>query len=203
MTSQSTRAMPIVVKRSMSRSRGVSLALLVSVLGLFLFARSLQPERGAPSDQQYSAAVSELRNRRVMPVGKFLPTALDSAASWTLGPGFLHPEEDGTWMAQLSAGVRFSVMDGVTPVSAEIDLEPLVATLDRDRRVTISSTVDEVSTVLRGGRTKLLVALDDEREQNITIACDAVSSPIGLQLGPDRRAFCAKIHGYTIYGDEG
>jgi hypothetical protein len=106
-------------------------------------------------------------------------------------------------MAQLSAGIRFSVMVGGTPSSAEIDLEPLVATLDRDRRVTISSTVDEVSTVLRGGRTKLLIALDDEREQNITIACDAVSSPMGLQLGPDRRAFCAKIHGYTIFGDEG
>lgn len=203
MTSPSMRAIPVVRKRSMSRSRGVLLALLVSVLGLFLFARSLQPERAAPSERQYSEAASDLQRRRVMPVGKFLPTALDSAASWTLGPGFLHPEEDGTWMAQVSAGIRFSVMDGVTPVSAEIDLEPLVATLDRDRRVTISSTVDEVSTVLRGGRTKLLVALDDEREQNITIACDAVSSPIGLQLGPDRRAFCAKIHGYTIYGDEG
>jgi hypothetical protein len=195
--------MPIVVKRSMSRSRGVSLALLVSVLGLFLFALSVHPERAAPSDRQYSEAVSELQQRRVMPIGQFLPTALDSAASWTLGPGFLHPEEDGTWMAQLSAGIRFSVMVGGTPSSAEIDLEPLVATLDRDRRVTISSTVDEVSTVLRGGRTKLLIALDDEREQNITIACDAVSSPMGLQLGPDRRAFCAKIHGYTIFGDEG
>jgi hypothetical protein len=203
MTSQSTRVMPFVLKRSMSRSRGASLALLASMLGLFLFARSIHPERAAPSDQRYSEAVSELQQRRVMPIGQFLPTALDSAASWTLGPGFLHPEEDGTWMAQLSAGIQFSVMVGGTPSSAEIDLEPLVATLDRDRRVTISSTVDEVSTVLRGGRTKLLIALDDEREQNITIACDAVSSPMGLQLGPDRRAFCAKIHGYTIFGDEG
>lgn len=181
----------------------VLLAVLLAVIGLFLLARGFQPKRSAPTVREYSEAVIELEQRRLMPIGEFLPTALDSPASWTLGPGFLHPEEDGTWMAQLSAGIRFSVEAGVTPTSVELDLEPLVATLDRDRRLTVASSVDEISTVLRGGRARILLALDDGLEQNVTIACDAVSSPIGLQLGPDRRAFCAKLHGYTINGDHG
>lgn len=189
--------------RTSTRGWVATLGALLAVAGLFLLTRSFQPERNPPSVREYSEAARELGQRRMMPIGEFLPTSLDSPATWTLGPGFLHPEEDGAWMAQLSAGIRFAVEAGVTPTSVEIDLEPLVATLDRDRRLTVASSVDEVSQVLRGGRAKILVALDDAAEQNITISCDTVSSPIGLQLGPDRRAFCAKLHGYTINGDHG
>ena len=136
-----------------------------------------------------------------MPVGEFLPTELFSDASWTLGPGFLHPEEDGTWMAQVSAGVNFSVSANATPASVELDLEPLVAIGNRERRITVSSSIDSVDVVLRGGRARVMVAVDGDAEQEVTITCDALDSPIGLQLGPDRRAFCAKLHGYVINGD--
>ena len=146
-------------------------------------------------------ALESLLSRREMPVGEFLPTALFSDASWTLGPGFLHPEEDGAWMAQLSAGINFSVPARETPVSVEVDLEPLIAAGNRERRIRVSSSVDSVDVVLRGGRARVMVAVDGEADQAVTIACDALDSPIGLQLGPDRRAFCAKLHGYVINGD--
>jgi hypothetical protein len=203
MTASSLHDPSVRSARTSTRGWVATLGALLAVVGLFLLTRSFQPERNPPSVREYSEAARELGQRRTMPIGEFLPTALDSPATWTLGPGFLHPEEDGTWMAQLTAGIRFSVGAGVTPTSVVVDLEPLVATLDRDRRLTVASSVDEISLVLRGGRTKILIALDDEVEQNITISCDSVSSPIGLQLGPDRRAFCAKLHGYTINGDHG
>jgi hypothetical protein len=101
-------------------------------------------------------------------------------------------------MAQLSADLRFAVQDGITPTSVEIELRPLVAASDRERRVTVTTSVDEVTTTLLGGRETVLVAMDGETEQSVTISCDDVDSPIGLQLGPDRRAFCALVFGYTI-----
>jgi len=173
----------------------------VAVLGIFFVVRSAQPRREAPSPSEYAVALESLLSRREMPVGEFLPTELFSDASWTLGPGFLHPEEDGTWMAQLSAGVNFSVSANATPASVELDLEPLVATGNRERRITVSSSIDSVDVVLRGGRARVMVAVDGDAEQEVTITCDSLDSPIGLQLGPDRRAFCAKLHGYVINGD--
>jgi hypothetical protein len=104
-------------------------------------------------------------------------------------------------MAQVSAGVNFSVSANATPASVELDLEPLVATGNRERRITVSSSIDSVDVVLRGGRARVMVAVDGGAEQEVTITCDALDSPIGLQLGPDRRAFCAKLHGYVINGD--
>ena len=173
----------------------------VAVLGIFFVVRSAQPRQDAPAPLEYSMAFESLLSRRAMPVGEFLPTALFSDASWTLGPGFLHPEEDGTWMAQMSAGVNFSVSANATPASVELDLEPLIAAGNRERRIRVSSSVDSVDVVLRGGRARVMVAVDGEADQEVTIACDALDSPIGLQLGPDRRAFCAKLHGYVINGD--
>ena len=192
-----------VAASQFSRNRFLVLAVscCVAVLGIFFVVRSAQPRREAPSPSEYAVAFESLLSRREMPVGEFLPTALFSDASWTLGPGFLHPEEDGTWMAQVSAGVNFTVSSGETPVSVELDLEPLVAAGNRERRITVSSSVDSVDVVLRGGRARVMVAVDGEADQEVTIACDALDSPIGLQLGPDRRAFCAKIHGYVVNGD--
>ena len=101
-------------------------------------------------------------------------------------------------MAQLSANIQFVVAPGATPVSLELELRPLVAASDRERRVTVSSSIDEVVTRLTGGRQSILVALDGGVEQAVTISCDRVDSPIGLKLGPDRRAFCAFVMGYTV-----
>ena len=186
---------------SRNRFLVVAVSCCVAVLGIFFVVRSAQPRQDAPAPLEYSMALESLLSRREMPVGEFLPTALFSEASWTLGPGFLHPEEDGTWMAQVSAGVNFSVSADETPVSVELDLEPLVAAGNRERRIRVSSSVDSVDVVLRGGRARVMVAVDGEADQEVTIACDALDSPIGLQLGPDRRAFCAKLHGYVINGD--
>jgi|DEB0MinimDraft_10_1074344.scaffolds.fasta_scaffold70141_2 hypothetical protein len=163
-----------------------------------LAARLLQPSMEPPRPAQIASARDDLSSRRVMPPAVFLETALDREAAWTLGLGFLHPTAAGAWMSQLSASLRFAVHDGLTPTSVEIELRPLVAASDRERQVTVTSSVDEVRTTLRGGRETVLVALDGETEQLVTISCDDVDSPIGLQLGPDRRAFCALIFGYTI-----
>jgi hypothetical protein len=163
-----------------------------------LAARLLEPSMASPGPAQIERARDALASRRVMPPAVFLETALDQEAAWTLGLGFLHPTAAGAWMSQLSASLRFAVQDGLTPTSVEIELRPLVAASDRERQVTVTSSVDEVATTLTGGRETVLVALDGETEQLVTISCDDVDSPIGLQLGPDRRAFCALIFGYTI-----
>jgi hypothetical protein len=104
-------------------------------------------------------------------------------------------------MAQLEALVRFSVAEAVTPVSLEVVLEPLVAASNRTRNITVESSIDRVDAVLSGGKESVLVALDGEQDQEVWISCDAVDSPIGLQLGPDRRAFCAKVFGVTVRGE--
>jgi hypothetical protein len=175
----------------------VAVALMALMIG-GLAARLLQPSMASPGPAQIDSARDALASRRVMPPAVFLETALDREAAWTLGLGFLHPTAAGAWMSQLSASLRFAVQDGLTPTSVEIELRPLVAASDRERQVTVTSSVDEVTTTLTGGRETVLVALDGETEQLVTISCDDVDSPIGLQLGPDRRAFCALIFGYTI-----
>lgn len=184
--------------------RGASLLLVaLLLLGGFLVARFSQPNLQAPSEVELLRARSDLAAQRTMPSGTFLGTSLDQPADATLGLGFLHPTVAGAWMAQLSAELRFSVQDGVTPVSLEIELRPLVAASDRERQVTIASSVDEVKATLTGGRETVLVALDGEREQMVSISCDDIDSPIGLQLGPDRRAFCALVFGYAINAEGG
>lgn len=177
-------------------ARCVLLALLM--LTGFLVVRASQPSSRAPDGSDIKAARADLAAQRVMPTDVFLRTVLNDPASSTLGLGFLHPTEAGAWMAQLSADLRFAVQDGITPTSVEIELRPLVAASDRERRVTVTTSVDEVTTTLLGGRETVLVATDGETEQSVTISCDDVDSPIGLQLGPDRRAFCALVFGYTI-----
>ena len=179
----------------------VAALLVLAVAGLS--ARLLQPSMQPPEPEQTVSARDALSSQRVMPPGVFLETALDSEAAWTLGLGFLHPTEAGAWMSQLSASLRFAVEDGLTPASVEIELRPLVAASDRERPVTISSSVDEVKTTLTGGRETVLIALDGEPEQLVSISCDDTDSPIGLQLGPDRRAFCVLVFGYTINTEGG
>ena len=177
----------------------ISLAVTLMVLAIGgLAARLLQPSMESPGPAQIASARGDLASRRVVPPRVFLETKLESEAAWTAGLGFLHPTPAGAWMSQLSASLRFAVQDGLTPTSVEIELRPLVAASDRERQVTVTSSVDEVTTTLMGGRETVLVALDGETEQLVTISCDDVDSPIGLQLGPDRRAFCALIFGYTI-----
>ncbi len=184
--------------------RGVSLLLVVlALLSGFLVARLSQPNSQAPGEVELSRARLDLAAQRTMPTGVFLGTALGGAADATLGLGFLHPTVAGVWMAQLSADLRFAVLDGVTPVSLEIELRPLVAASDRERQVTIVSSVDEVKATLTGGRESVLVALDGKPEQLVSISCDDIDSPIGLHLGPDRRAFCALVFGYTINAEGG
>ena len=173
--------------------------LVIGGLAARLLQRSMQP----PEPAQIASARGELSSRRVMPPGVFLETALDREAAWTLGLGFLHPTEAGAWMSQFSASLRFAVEDGLTPTSVEVELRPLVAASDRERQVTIASSVDEVKTTLTGGRETVLVALDGEPEQLVSISCDDINSPIGLQLSPDRRAFCALVFGYTINAEGG
>ncbi|MGA0848227.1 MAG: hypothetical protein ACO3PY_06445 [Pontimonas sp.] len=163
-----------------------------------LAARLVQPALKPPDSLQLASARDGLAATRVVPHDTFLSTALDGEAAWTLGLGFLHPVTTGAWMSQLSANLRFGVREGVTPASIEIELRPLVAAGNRERQVTVSSSVDEVTTTLTGGRESVLVALDGGTEQSVTITCDDIDSPIGLELAPDRRAFCALIFGYTV-----
>lgn len=184
-----------------SNTRATVLAVLTVLSVLFLGVRAAQPSRTPPTESEYVAARVALAGMRIVEVGEYLETSLDSPASWILGPGFLHPEEHGVWMAQLEAVVRFATPEAITPVSFELVVEPLVAASNRTRRVTIESSIDRVDATLTGGKSSLLVALDGEPTQEIRIACDAVDSPISLQLGPDRRAFCVKVLGVTVRGD--
>jgi len=163
-----------------------------------LVARTQQPAPHPPTAEQTALARTQLAARRTVETGTFLSAGVDGPATQTLGLGFLHPDASGAWMAQLSADLQFAVAAGVTPVSIELELRPLVAASERERSVTVSSSIDEVVTSLTGGRDSVLVALDGTSEQVLTISCDKVDSPIGLKLGPDRRAFCAFLIGYSI-----
>ena len=178
--------------------RSLTIALTFVVLGGFIFARLAQPALSPPTAEEVELARTELVTRRTVETGTFLSAGVDGPAVQTLGLGFLHPDASGAWMAQLSANIQFVVAPGATPVSLELELRPLVAASDRERRVTVSSSIDEVVTRLTGGRQSILVALDGGVEQAVTISCDRVDSPIGLKLGPDRRAFCAFVMGYTV-----
>ena len=182
--------------RGVLRSLTIALALVVS--GGFIFARLAQPALSPPTAEEVALARTELVTRRTVETGTFLSAGVDGPAVQTLGLGFLHPDASGAWMAQLSANIQFAVAPGATPVSLELELRPLVAASDRERQVTVSSSIDEVVTRLTGGRQSILVALDGGVEQAVTISCDRVDSPIGLKLGPDRRAFCAFVTGYTV-----
>ena len=178
--------------------RSLAIALAFVVLGGFILARLAQPALSPPTAEEVALARTDLVTRRTVETGTFLSAGVDGPAAQTLGLGFLHPDASGVWMAQLSANIRFAVAPGATPVSLELELRPLVAASDRERRVTVSSSIDEVVMSLTGGRESLLVALDGGVEQAVTISCDRVDSPIGLKLGPDRRAFCAFVTGYTV-----
>ena len=188
------------VSRDRSPRRMTRIAMLLFALTLTgtLVARVQQPALAPPTAEQTALARTQLAARRTVETGTFLSAGVDGSAAHTLGLGFLHPDASGAWMAQLSANLQFAVSEGFTPVSIELELRPLVAASERERSVTVSSSIDEVVTSLTGGRESVLVALDGTPEQVLTISCDKVDSPIGLKLGPDRRAFCAFLIGYSI-----
>lgn len=184
-------------------AKGWKILLLIPVLlGIsFGIARSAEPQRLPPTPEQLISSRRELSSRRVMETGEFLPASLGGAGSTSLGPGFLFPTDAGSWMAQLSAELKFTTEDGASAV--QIDLKPLVSPSDRTRQVTISSSIDVRQVILTGGRESVLVALDGGTDHSVTIQCDEINSPISLELGPDRRAFCALIYGIWITPEKG
>lgn len=166
-------------------------------------ALALQPSRPAPTLREVADVREELKRLRTVPTGEVIQTNLGSQGSWILGVGFLHPDAEGAWMSQTSAAVKFNVSGGREPVSVRLGLEPLVAASSRERAVTVSSSIDSVTTLLTGGSQFVLVALDGQRDQEIQIACDVVASPISLELGPDRRAFCSRLLSVEVVAEVG
>lgn len=173
---------------------------LIIILG---FVVAAQPDREPPSRSDTANARIRMDESKSVPVDRYLSVAAGADARTTLGFGFLHPEADGAWMGQLSAEISFGVDTGVTPTAVELELRPLVAAESRRRLVTLVSSIDEVSIEMTGGRERILLALDGERSQRVSIVCNEVESPISLELNPDRRAFCAKIYGYKVIADVG
>lgn len=168
---------------------------------LFAFAFFSQPQRRPPSATQMREAERELEHRSVIPVGNYVAATRGGLAEHSLAFGFLQPEEDGTWMSQLSAYLYFEVDSGREPIALEIDLQPLIASDSRKRVVTFTSSSDDLTVEMNGGRQRVLVALNGESTQSLVITCDKVQSPISLELSPDRRALCAKVFGYQVIGE--
>lgn len=196
-------AQPASNGSSTRRLTRISVLLLAALtLAGTLVARMQQPALAPPTPAQTALARTQLAARRTVETATLLSVGVDGPAAHTLGLGFLHPDASGAWMAQLSANLQFAVAAGVTPVSIELELRPLVAASERERNVTVSSSIDEVVASLTGGRESVLVALDGTSEQVLTITCDKVDSPIGLKLGPDRRGFCAFLIGYSIKAED-
>lgn len=177
--------------------RGI-VVILTCILVVALAASLMRQSRVPPTLDVLDLARMQVVARRTLPAGEYLPTANGDPATWALTEGFLHPERDGTWMAQLSARIQFDVLSTLSPLSASVEVEPLLAPSVRQRSLTISSTIDEVKVLLTGGRQTILVALDGEISQEIFLECSAVDAPIELRTGPDRRAFCAKLYGFQI-----
>lgn len=178
------------------RKRSVPMVLLAVIAASI--ALLMGRPSAVPTERETILSREEAVSRRVVQPGDFLPTRAGELATWTLLEGFLHPERDGTWMAQLSARMDFTVDGNATPLSILIDVEPLLAASVRERDLTVSSSIDEVTVTLTGGRRSILVALDGRARQQITLECSAVDAPIELEVGPDRRAFCAKLFGFEV-----
>lgn len=176
---------------------------MVVVAALLGFAAAAQPDREPPSRSDTANARIRVDDSKSVPVDRYLSVAAGADARSTLGLGFLHPEADGAWMGQLSADISFGVETGVTPNALELELRPLVAAESRRRLVTLVSSIDEVSIEMTGGRKRILLALDGEESQRVSIVCNDVESPISLELNSDRRAFCAKVYGYKVIADIG
>lgn len=188
----------VVTSPTLIRLRKRALPLVLFVVIAASIATLMGRPSAVPTERETNISRELVLSHRVVQPGVFLPTHAGDQATWTLLEGFLHPDRDGTWMAQLSARMGFTVDGDATPLSIMIDVEPLLASSVRERGLIVSSSIDEVKAILTGGRQSVLVALDGSALQDIRLECSAVDAPIELEVGPDRRAFCAKVFGFEV-----
>lgn len=114
-----------------------------------------------------------------------------SAGVWFLQDGFRHPDPQGAILGQAVGEVRFFVVHK-EPVGAEFLLSAFPFDGSPSMRVTLRSSIDEVSSEIIGVES-LSIALDGDAFQEIQIECDEGLSPFQLDLGADLRRQCLRI----------
>lgn len=114
-----------------------------------------------------------------------------SDAIWMLQDGFHHPDSRGVLMSQDDATIKFSV-DGKEPIGATLLFSYLPFDGSPSTTITVRSSIDEVTTEVAGVES-LLVALDGESLQEISIECEVGFSQFELDVGPDLRRQCIRV----------
>lgn len=151
-----------------------------------------------PTSQELQQTLAKLEAN--LSVRSTLVATDRSGGRWLLQEGFHHPDRDGAWTSQSSATVRF-ISDTFDDLRAvKVSMLPLLSTDRRAVTVTVTSSVDQVTTLLNSEET-VLVALDGSTNQVIQVLCDDPVTPYELGLGLDLRQQCVKIRSLELIGE--
>ena len=175
-------------------SYAIFICVVVGTVGL----RFAQVEHSPPTRTVTDFARERVSKEQILSTDVRYSVGIDSDQRWILGRGFLHPDAAGAWLAQRTGELNLALHPEENPASLEIWVEPLLGQGIQTRSVSVHTSVDSVEIGLQGGIQPVLVALDGQSTQSITIICDGTSAPIDLAIGPDRRKFCARLSNVRV-----
>ena len=165
---------------------------LIGLVALGSFSWFDQVKYEPPIYGDDEATRAALEDLRVVAVGEELSMAATAPSRWIMGDGFGIPEDDGSWIVAIRAGVSFHV-EATQVSSIDLKLYPLLAAVRPTRLVSVTSMGGSTEVVLTGGEQWVSAPLSGGQFHQVNIKCGSVDSPLSLGLGPDQRALCAKL----------
>ena len=143
-----------------------------------------------------SPVSEELDLLRVIPRDEFVFVSAESPQRWVLGPGFSIPEADGAWVSAREAKLRFSIERHTEEMFLEISMSPLLVGLAEFRSVVIDSGAEAKSFMIGSDTPRPIVALPNQKRQEVIIQCESLDSPTADQ--DDLRRLCVKLYGFAV-----
>ena len=168
---------------------GTTLAVLG---GLFVFWLVLGDELSREFVED-AASEQSLWDEREVELGAWLAVSSTSDTRFLLADGFNGAEQNGAWMLEQRASIKFLIADEVNAESATLRFSLPPEAAEVDISLTVRSSLDEVSVDLRVGEGEIRVLLGDGPQHVVEFECSTMFSPSDQASSADSRRLCVYV----------
>ena len=168
---------------------GITLAVLG---GLFVFWLVLGDELSREFVED-AASEQSLWDEREVELGVWFAVNSTSDARFLLADGFNGAEQNGAWMLEQRASIKFLVADEVNAESAKFRYSLPPEAADLDISLTARSSLDEVSVDLRPGEGEIRVRLGAGPRHVVEFECSRMVSPSDRDSSAESRRLCVYV----------
>ena len=142
-----------------------------------------------------AASEQSLWDEREVELGAWLAVNSTSDTRLLLADGFNGAEQNGAWMLEQRASIKFLVADEVNAESATFRFALLPEAAEVGMSLTARSSFEKVSVDLRAGEGEgqIRVLLGDGPQHVVELECSTMFSPLDRASSADSRRLCVYV----------